>query len=147
MTAARYDESVGLPSELREEFARNAFNPCVGRILVSESERARVWFILLKPGERLGFHRHVLDYFWTALTPGQARSHINGGAAATAEYTAGMTRHMKFEHGEFMIHDLENVGDTDLAFVTVEHLESANAPLPLPAGMVATGRLPDAWFP
>ena len=31
-----------------------------------------------------------------------------------------------------MLHDLHNVGDTPLVFVTVEHLESANEPLPLP---------------
>jgi hypothetical protein len=30
-----------------------------------------------------------------------------------------------------MIHDLENIGDTVLAFTTVEFKESANGPLPL----------------
>jgi hypothetical protein len=30
-----------------------------------------------------------------------------------------------------MIHDLENVGETDLLFTTVEFLDSPNAPLPL----------------
>lgn len=120
---------------LREEFNRNAFNPCVGQILLSEDERARVWYIRLRPGERLGFHRHVLDYFWTALTNGTAQSHINGGEATRAEYRAGQTRHLKFAAGEFMVHDLENIGSTDLVFVTVEHLQSANKPLPLPPGV------------
>ncbi len=68
-----------LSDALQQELARNAFNPCVGHILLSQSERARVWFIRLAPGERIGFHRHVLDYFWTALTAGVAVSHINGG--------------------------------------------------------------------
>ena len=31
-----------------------------------------------------------------------------------------------------MIHDLENIGDTVLAYTTVEFLDSANAPLPIP---------------
>jgi hypothetical protein len=128
-----------LAPDLAAEFERNAFNPCVGSILLSESERARVWYIRLEPGQRLGFHRHVLDYFWTALSAGRARSHINGGPAKEAVYFAGQTSHMRFGPGEFMLHDLHNVGDTPLVFITVEHLESANAPLPLPAGVTPRG--------
>jgi hypothetical protein len=125
--------------QLQAELQRNELNACVGQILLSESERARVWFIKLKPGERLGFHRHVLDYFWTALTPGTAKSHINGGPAKLASYTAGQTQHLTFGAGESMIHDLENVGSTDLIFVTVEYLQSANKPLSLPAGVAPRG--------
>lgn len=121
---------MGTP--LSEEFELNEFNPCVGNILLSESDRDRVWYIRLAPGERIGFHRHVLDYFWVALTPGRARSHINGAAPTEASYTAGQTQHMRFAEGEFMLHDLLNIGDTTLEFITVEHLQSANNPLPLP---------------
>ena len=32
-----------------------------------------------------------------------------------------------------MIHDLENIGDTELMFTTVEFLDSANIALPVPA--------------
>ena len=62
------------PPEIAAEFERekNNPNPCVGNALVSESDRVRVWTIRLKPGERIGFHRHVLDYFWTAVTGGRA---------------------------------------------------------------------------
>lgn len=131
-------QDAGALSEmLRDDFARNAFNPCVGTQLLSQSDRARVWFIRLEAGERIGFHRHVLDYFWTALTPGRARSHVNGGPASESVYFAGQTSHMRFGPGEFMLHDLENIGSGPLLFITVEHVESANAPLPLPAGMVA----------
>ena len=34
-----------------------------------------------------------------------------------------------FEEGEFMVHDRENIGDTELLFTTVEFLDSPNAPL------------------
>lgn len=34
--------------------------------------------------------------------------------------------------GEYKVHDLENIGDTDLTFVTVEFLDSPNKPLPVP---------------
>ena len=130
---------LDLPPDLQAELMRNEFNPCVGQTLLSESERARVWFIRLKPGERLGFHRHVLDYFWTALSPGMAQSHINGGPAQAASYSAGQTQYLKFGPGEFMLHDLENVGSTDLVFVTVEFLQSANQPLFLPPGVTPRG--------
>jgi hypothetical protein len=46
-----------------------------------------------------------------------------------AGYRQGDTRHPEFGPGEFMMHDLENIGDTTLAFTTVEFLDSANPPL------------------
>jgi hypothetical protein len=136
MTGTIDQAGLALDEPLRQELARNTFNPCVGTQLLSESDRARVWFIRLEAGERIGFHRHVLDYFWTALNAGKARSHINGGPAKEAAYFAGQTSHMRFGAGEFMLHDLENTGPGPLLFITVEHLESANAPLPLPPGVV-----------
>lgn len=46
-------------------------------------------------------------------------------------YAPGDTRHFALGQGEYKIHDLENVGDTDLWFTTVEFLDSANKPLEL----------------
>jgi mannose-6-phosphate isomerase-like protein (cupin superfamily) len=131
--------NFALDDALQAEFVRNEFNPCVGSTLLSASKRARVWFIRLEPGERIGFHRHVLDYFWTALTAGRAISHVNGGPPKQTEYFAGQTSHMSFRRGEFMLHDLHNIGTTPLLFITVEHLESANAPLPLPPSVTPRG--------
>ncbi len=51
------------PEDLRRDLAMNALNGAVGTQLVSETERVRVWSLKLAPGERIGFHRHVLDYF------------------------------------------------------------------------------------
>jgi hypothetical protein len=42
------------------------------------------------------------------------------------------TRSLSFGPGESMIHDLENTGDAELIFTTVEYLDSPNDPLPLP---------------
>src|ERR1700741_1920953 len=82
-------------AELQAEFERERQNPnpCVGSTLLSENERVRVWIIRLAPGERIGFHRHVLDYFWTAVSPGRARSHSEDGTIVEAVYSAGDTRH------------------------------------------------------
>jgi hypothetical protein len=120
------------PDAIRAEFEANWNNGCVGTRLLSESDRARVWEIRLKPGERIGFHRHVLDYFWTAVTGGKARSHTQDGTVVEAEYYPGETRHASYAGGEYKIHDLENIGDTELIFTTVEFLDSANAPLAIP---------------
>ncbi len=124
-----------LPLALQEEFVARAGNGQVGSRLVSETERVRVWLLSLKPGERIGFHTHVLDYFWTAVTAGQARSHYGDGRTVEVSYLSGDTQHHRYGLGEFMIHDLENIGETELVFTTVEFLDSANAPLVLPANV------------
>ena len=74
--AAEKKDKSQWPAELTAEFAREANNPnpCVGSTLLSETERTRVWIIRLAPGERIGFHRHVLDYFWTAVRAAAAVS-------------------------------------------------------------------------
>ena len=58
-------EASPWPADIAADFERESENPnpCVGTTLLSENERTRVWIIRLAPGERLGFHRHVLDYF------------------------------------------------------------------------------------
>src|SRR3954451_19492789 len=112
---------------VQDEFRRNQFNPRVGTRLISETERVRVWEIRLKPGERIGFHRHVLDYFWTAVTAGRGRSRMQDGTTVEKSYCAGETQHESYGPGESKIHDLENTGDAELVFVTVEFLDSANA--------------------
>lgn len=115
--------------ELIAELSDAHKSGAVGSVLVSESDRARVWLIEMKPGERLPFHTHVLDYFWVATTPGRARSRYADGKVAEVDYEVGTTKHFTFEAGESMTHDLENIGDSVLSFTTVEYLDSANAPL------------------
>lgn len=122
------------PAAIRAEFADEAKqpNPCVGQQLLSETDTVRVWRIHLKPGERVGFHRHVLNYFWSAATPGRGRQHFNDGETREYTYSAGETRHETYGPGEYKVHDLENIGDTDLIFVTVEFLDSPNKALAIP---------------
>jgi hypothetical protein len=129
---------------LRTEFEQAIGNGCVGKILVSQSDRVRVWSLRLEPGERIGFHQHVLDYFWTAVTPGRAISHMDDGTIVEAVYAAGDTKHHHYAAGEYKIHDLENTGESALVFTTVEFLDSANAALPLPDSVVrGQGHLAD----
>ncbi|MGW3465819.1 hypothetical protein ACWDE9_42550, partial [Streptomyces olivaceoviridis] len=78
--------------------------------------------------------RHVLDYFWTAVNAGRSRQHTHDGTVREVSYSAGETRHFTFGPGEYLLHDIENIGDTDLVFTTVEHLDSANPPLDIHGG-------------
>lgn len=122
------------PAAIRQEFEHEANNPngCVGQQLISETDKVRIWRLHLKPGQRVGFHRHVLDYFWSAATSGRGRQYFNDGEMREYTYNAGETRHEHYGSGEYKVHDLQNIGETDLTFVTVEFLDSANKPLPIP---------------
>jgi hypothetical protein len=54
------------------------------------------------------------------------------GSTVEFTYQAGETRHESYGPGEYKVHDLENLGDTEMVFMTVEFLDSANKPLPIP---------------
>ena len=96
-----------------------------------------MWTITLEPGERIGFHTHVLDYFWTAVTAGRGYSRYGDGREGEVVYQEGDTQHLSYKSGESMMHDLTNIGDTKLIFITVEFLASDNPPLALPLAVLA----------
>jgi hypothetical protein len=127
-------ENTEWPAAIKAEFERERRNPngCVGTELLSETDKVRVWIIRLKPGERVGFHRHVLDYFWTSVNGGRARQHLMDGTTVELTYAPGETRHESYGAGEYKVHDLENLGSADMIFNTIEFLDSANAPLAIP---------------
>jgi uncharacterized cupin superfamily protein len=108
--------------DLVAELKANDQNGQVGTQLVSQEQGVLVWHLKLPPGGRAPFHRHSKDYFWTILTSGLALSRFGNGSVKRIEYSAGDTRHFAFAEGESFIHDLENTGDTDLVFVTVEKI-------------------------
>jgi beta-alanine degradation protein BauB len=129
------------PEWLKHEFKTNTENAMVGGMLVSEAENLRVWHILLDPGKRLPVHKHVLNYFWTVISPGSARSHYHDGSTVEMSYKLGETVHHRYAKGEFMMHDLENIGQTPLGFTTVEYLDSPNEPIPLKPAAQPVGML------
>ncbi len=131
---AASEDRTEWPAAIQAEFEREArdHNGCVGTELLSETDKVRVWIIRLKAGERVGFHRHVLDYFWTSVSGGRARQHLMDGSTIEHTYAAGETRHETYGPGEYKVHDLENLSGGDMIFNTIEFLDSANKPLPIP---------------
>ena len=59
--------------------------------------------------------------------------HVHDGTTVEYTYAPGETRHETYGPGEFKVHDLENLGDKEMVFMTIEFLQSANKPLPLPS--------------
>jgi hypothetical protein len=126
------------PEGVHEDMKANEFNPCVGSVLVSETDKLRVWHLRLPAGYRCAFHRHVNPYFWSAHTAGRARGYFSSGEIRDVEHYAGETKHFYYGAGEYMLHSVENIGDTDLLFTTVEFLDGPNTALPVPDGIRLT---------
>jgi hypothetical protein len=128
--------------ELKAEFERESrnHNGCVGTELLSETDKVRIWIIRLQPGERAGFHRHVLNYFWTSVNGGRARQHLMDGSTVEHSYFPGETRHESYGPDEYKVHDLENLSDQEMIFNTIEFLDSPNKPLPIPDKVRLTPR-------
>lgn len=120
------------PAGLHEEMIAQQSNGVVGSTLVSETDRVRVWHLMIPAGQRCTFHRHVLDYFWTCHTHGSARGYYEDGSITETDHYPGDTRHLCYARGEHLLHAVENIGTTDLLFTTVEFKQSANPPLPVP---------------
>jgi len=120
------------PGGMKAEMEANRMSPIVGSTLVSETDKVRVWHLLIPPGKRCTFHRHVLDYFWTCHTHGRARGFYEDGSITETTHFPGDTRHLTYAKDDHLVHSVENIGTTDLLFTTVEFLDSANKPLPVP---------------
>ncbi|MEL7462610.1 MAG: DUF1330 domain-containing protein [Pseudomonadota bacterium] len=122
----------GWSEEIRREFRDNVYNGKIGTDLVFENDRVRVWHMTLAPGEKMPVHRHVLTYFWTAITPGRFLQRTYDGTTYESDFEAGLTHFYDVGYGEFALHNLENVGDTVMVFCAVElKKESENVPLSL----------------
>ena len=110
------------PGRFADELARAGENFVVGSRLLYEDGRIRVWDITLAPGERLPFHRHRTTYFYRCHSGGPTRVRFPDGTGV--EYASAADEVHVHEIGpqDFVVHDLENAGDTLLAFTTVELL-------------------------
>lgn len=102
-------------------------NDRIGKELVLQTDKMRVWHMRLAPGEAIAPHRHDRPYFWTALTDGEGVSRFDDGRTVTSHYKAGDTKHFPHLNAQnAFVHDLTNTGSDELVFVTVEFTPEAN---------------------
>ena len=110
------------PAEYADELESAPGNFEVGTTIWFENDRIRVWEILLQPGERGAFHSHVTNYFWTVVEGSRGLQRFADGTFVVRDYLVGETKYLEHTPETALIHDLENVGDSPLRFVTVELL-------------------------
>jgi mannose-6-phosphate isomerase-like protein (cupin superfamily) len=110
-------------ADFEQELAAAPANFDVGTTLWFENQRIRVWEIRLEPGERGPFHNHTRNYFWTVVEGSRGLQRYADGTFAVRDYEVGDTKYLEHTPDDALIHDLENVGDTVLRFVTVELLD------------------------
>jgi hypothetical protein len=104
------------------ELAAAPANLDVGTTLLFENDRVRVWELRLGPGVRGPFHAHTRPYFWTCVEEGVARQRTADGVVRVRRYARNETQFLEHSPEAPMLHDLENVGDAVLRFITVELL-------------------------
>jgi hypothetical protein len=116
------EQGVFDPKEYADELEAAPGNLEVGTTIWFQNDRIRVWEILLQPGERGVFHSHVTNYFWTVVEGSRGLQRFADGTFVVRDYLVGETKYLEHTPTTALIHDLENVGDTTLRFVTVELL-------------------------
>ncbi len=121
-TTESVDEGSFDRGDFADELDAAPENLELGTTVWFENERIRVWEVLLQPGERGAFHAHTTNYFWTVVEPGRGLQRFADGTFIVRDYRLGETRYLEHTPETALIHDLENVGETTLRFVTVELL-------------------------
>ena len=117
------EEGTFDPDDYAAELAAAPDNLEVGTTIWFENDRIRVWEILLQPGERGAFHSHVTNYFWTVVEGSRGLQRFADGTFVVRDYLVGETKYLEHTPETALIHDLENVGNSTLRFVTVELLD------------------------
>jgi beta-alanine degradation protein BauB len=103
-----------------QELAAAPSNRQIGTSLWFENDHVRVFEIRLDPGQRGPFHVHDATYFWTVVEPGRGLQRFVDGTLVVRDYALGETKYLVNSPDDPLVHDLENVGDSTLRFVTVE---------------------------
>jgi len=113
------ERSTFSPEEFAEELAAAPGNHQLGTKILFENDAVQVWEVRLEPGERGAFHVHDQTYFWTVVEPGRGLQRFSDGTVVVRDYALGETRYLEHSPDNMLIHDLENIGGTELRFVTV----------------------------
>jgi beta-alanine degradation protein BauB len=106
--------------DFAQELAEARKNRQLGTALWFENDHVRIFEVRLEPGERGPFHVHDATYFWTVVEPGRGLQRFADGSFVVRNYALGDTKYLTHSPEDPLVHDLENVGETTLRFVTVE---------------------------
>lgn len=117
------EEGVFETEEFSDELAAAPSNKELGTSVWFENDRIRVWEVLLQPGQRGPFHSHTTNYFWTVVEGSRGLQRFADGTYVVRDYVVGETKYLEHSPQSELIHDLENVGESTLRFVTVELLD------------------------
>jgi beta-alanine degradation protein BauB len=107
-------------ADFAEELRAASGNHAIGTDLLLANERLRIFELRLEPGQRAPFHIHDKPYFWTVVDAGRGKQRFSDGTWTIHAYETGETSFREPSPEEPLVHDLENVGDTTLRFITVE---------------------------
>jgi hypothetical protein len=121
----RYDRAVESGTFDVQDFAdelAGAPNYDVGTRLLFANDRVKVWEIVLDPGERTRFHRHVHPYFFVGGSSGRVRTRLDNGFYVEDDTEPGEFMFLEHSDEEPGVHDLENIGRTTIRYTTVELL-------------------------
>ena len=106
--------------DFADELAEAERNRQLGTALWFENDHVRIFEVRLGPGERGPFHVHDATYFWTVVEPGRGLQRFADGSWVVRDYALGDTKYLTHSPEDTLVHDLENVGESTLRFVTVE---------------------------
>jgi beta-alanine degradation protein BauB len=119
-------------NDFAAEVAANQENGCVGRHIVLENLRLRVWRTRLRPSERLAFHKHTLDHLWIAQDDCNLISISPDGKTEQVVLKKGEVTFRRVAPQQSIVRTVLNEGLTEATIIIVEFLDSANDPLPVP---------------
>jgi hypothetical protein len=98
----------------------------VGTTLLFESERVRVWEMVLEPGDSSGLHQHLNDYVFVYVTPDNALEVcVPGEPPARTVADENFVSHTRVgDAGDARLtHELVNVGSSPHRQILVELLD------------------------
>ncbi|MEP3208791.1 MAG: hypothetical protein ABJN95_06370 [Maribacter sp.] len=105
------------------ELKKGIFVNTLGNFLF-ENDSIRLWDLSLLPKERIPFGRRKSNYSLTCMTNGLAISRKSNGEIDLIRLKKGDTPIWLYEENE-IICDFENIGETLLKFIVIEHKPAA----------------------
>ena len=61
----------------------------VGTHFLLENDHARVWDLILEPGQASSWHRHTTNYLFIVVEPGRLKVEFDDGASEENDYELG----------------------------------------------------------